>query len=80
MRRDLLLKERCGLRDVVLVAQVAGRDHKSTTADTVGLRADDEDLVLRVVGDRATSLLVLGVAVENDTSDSALDVVGQLTD
>lgn len=55
-------------------------DGKSTNADQIASCAEDLQAVLRVVGDGATVLLVLGVSEENSALDLVAYVAVQITD
>ena len=73
MSRDLALQVLDSTADVAGVSQVARSDEKGTAANTVRGVAISLGLLGREVGDLAVLLLVAGVAVKHDTSDTLLD-------
>ena len=73
MGLDALRKEVDSLGHLGLVSEMARSNQKGATTDTVRSVADSESLLGREVGDLAVLLLVAGVAVKHDTSDTLLD-------
>jgi hypothetical protein len=59
----------CLIPRFISVAQVRCENDKSTLADKVTDRAEHLQTVLRIVGNSAVVLLVLGVAEENGSND-----------
>lgn len=71
--RDLGLQVRDRLLDVASVSQVTGSDEERAAANAIRGVAVSLRLLRREVGDLAVLLLVAGVAVKHDTSDTLLD-------
>jgi hypothetical protein len=78
-----LLSEECVsflLRRTREVGEMSGIDIKHATAHSVGSGTESLDVLLGVVGDCAAVLLVVSVAVQRNTNDSALDIFWELRD